>query len=66
MNALLKNWKTTVSSILTVTLATSAALMAYPPVLQHLKIMGVLGLIQVLAKVWIGLIQNDAPAPPAQ
>ena len=66
MNALLKNWKTTVSSILTVTLATSAALMAYPPVLQHLKIMGVLGLIQVLAKVWIGLIQNDAPTPPAQ
>ncbi len=66
MNAILKNWKTTVSSILTVTLATSAALMAYPPVLQHLKIMGVLGLVQVLAKVWIGLIQNDAPVPPAQ
>jgi len=57
---LLANWKTTVSSVLTVTLATSAALVAYPPVQQHLKVMAILGGVQVVAKVWIGLIQVDA------
>lgn len=64
--SILANWKTTASSILTVTLATSAALMAYPPVMQHLKLMAVLGGTQIVAKLWIGLIQVDAkPTPPA-
>jgi hypothetical protein len=66
----MKNWKTTVSSILTVTLATTAGLMTYPPVMQHLKLMAVMGGIQIVAKIWVGLIQVDAqdtPAvPPAQ
>ena len=57
---LLANWKTTVSSVLTVTLATSAALITYPPVQQHLTVMAILGGVQVVAKVWIGLIQLDA------
>ena len=57
-NALL-HWKSTVSGLLTVTLATSAALMAYPPVMNHLKLMGILGGVQVVGKVWIALIGQD-------
>lgn len=57
---LLANWKTTLSSILTVTLFSTAALLTYPPVMAHPKVMGILGGVQILAKVWIGLIQKDA------
>lgn len=57
---ILTNWKTTVSSILTVTLATSAALLAYPPIQQHPQWVIWLGGAQILAKIWIGLIQVDA------
>jgi hypothetical protein len=58
-NALV-HWKSTVSGILTVTLATSAALMTYPPVAQHFEMMTWLGGIQVVGKVWIALISKDA------
>lgn len=56
-----KNWRTTVSAVLTATLAGTAALLAYPPIGQsHLKLVTVLGGIQAVAKVWLGLIQKDA------
>ena len=54
------NWKTTVSSILTVTLFTTAGLLTYPPIMAHPKVMGFLGGVQVVAKIWIGLISHDA------
>jgi len=55
----ISNWKSTVSGILTVTLVSSAALMKYPPVMQHLKLMAFLGGFQVLGKIWIALITTD-------
>jgi hypothetical protein len=53
------HWKSTVSGILTVTLATSAALMAYPPIATHIKLMSILGGVQIVGKVWIALISQD-------
>ena len=59
-NSIAQNWKTTVSAILTVTLTTSAALVTYPPVQQHPNWIAVIGGVQIVAKVWIGLLQHDA------
>ena len=55
----LTNWKSTTSGILTATLATTAALLAYPPVLAHSKWVAIGGGIQIVAKVWIAFIQTD-------
>lgn len=54
------NWKTTVSSILTVTLVTTAGLLTYPPIMAHPKVISILGGVQIVAKIWIGLISHDA------
>lgn len=56
----LVNWKSTVQSILTVTLVTSAGLLTYPPVMAHPGWISALGAIQIIGKLWIGLISNDA------
>jgi len=53
------NWKSTVSGVLTVTLSTTAALLTYPPVAAHTKLVLFLGGFQVVGKVWIALIQKD-------
>ena len=66
VNSLLANWKTTASSILTVTLVTTVGLLAYPPVIAHPQWVAVLGGVQVVGKIWIGLLQNDAPPNPPQ
>jgi hypothetical protein len=58
---LLTNWKSTVSGFLTITLVTTTALLSYPPLQAHLKAIAIIGGIQVLAKAYIALIQNDAP-----
>jgi len=58
------NWKTTVSSVLTTMMFTTAGLMAYPPVAAyaaaHPKWAAWVGGAQVVGKIWIGLIQQDA------
>lgn len=56
----LVNWKSTLQSILTVSLFTTAALLTYPPVMAHPQWVAILGGIQVVGKLWIGLISNDA------
>lgn len=55
------NWKSTASSILTATLATSAAFLA-PPLntLVSAKVILYIGAAQIIGKIWIGLIQQDA------
>jgi hypothetical protein len=53
------HWKSTVSGLLTATLATSAALMTYPPIAAHIKLMSILGGVQLVGKVWIALISQD-------
>lgn len=54
------NWKSTFSGILTATLFTTAALLAYPPVLAHPRTVAILGGIQIVAKIWVSLITQDA------
>jgi len=63
MSHLAANWKTTASSMLTVTLVTTAALLTYPPIQQHPQWVLVLGGVQIVGKAWIGLIQVDAKPP---
>ena len=64
MNAFLDkalvNWKSTLQSILTVTLVTTAALVTYPPVQAHPAWISAIGAIQIVGKLWVGLISNDA------
>jgi hypothetical protein len=61
VNNILTHWKSTVSGILTATLATSAAFLA-PPLnsLVPAKVILWLGAFQIIGKVWIGLISQDA------
>lgn len=61
MNNILTHWKSTVSGLLTATLATSAALLT-PPLntLIPPKVVLYLGAAQIIGKVWIGLISQDA------
>jgi hypothetical protein len=55
------NWKSTASSILTATLFTSAAFLA-PPMntLVSGKIILWIGAFQIIGKIWIGLLTQDA------
>ncbi|HEY3620742.1 MAG TPA: hypothetical protein VGK96_28395 [Candidatus Sulfotelmatobacter sp.] len=61
MSVLGESWKSTVSSILTATMATSAAFLA-PPLNALIPAKYVLGLgaVQIIGKIWIGLITQDA------
>jgi hypothetical protein len=54
------NWKSTLSGLLTVTLATSTALLTIPAVQNHVKAVGWLMGVQAVVKVWVSLIQVDA------
>src|SRR5271170_5933298 len=62
MNNILLHWKSTVSGILTVTLSTTTALLALPQIqsLVSPKVLLWLGAGQVVGKVWVSLIQQDA------
>lgn len=55
------SWKSTVSGILTATLATSAAFLA-PPLntLASPKVILWLGAFQIVGKIWIALLTKDA------
>lgn len=66
MTPLLQNWKTSLAGLLTVTLATTAALLACPPVAAHPKWIVIGGGAQVVLKLWISLIQQDAGKTLAQ
>lgn len=61
MTSILTSWKSTVSGVLTATLATSAAFLA-PPLntLVSAKVILWLGAFQIIGKIWIGLISQDA------
>lgn len=61
MNNILTHWKSTVSGILTVTLSTTAAFLA-PPMSSLISSKWVLwiGAFQVVGKIWISSIQQDA------
>lgn len=57
------SWKSTLSGILTATLATSAAFLAPPLSTMNLlsaKTVLWLGAFQVIGKIWISLITQDA------
>lgn len=55
------NWKSTASSLLTVTLTTSAAFLA-PPLnsLVSAKVILYIGAVQIIGKIWVGLLTEDA------
>jgi hypothetical protein len=61
MNTILTHWKSSLSGILTATLATSAAFLA-PPLntMVSAKVILWLGAFQIVGKIWIGLISKDA------
>ena len=61
MNQIFVHWKSTVSGLLTASLATSAAFLA-PPLNAYVppKVVLWLGAFQIVGKVWIGLISKDA------
>lgn len=66
MNTIFAHWKSTLSGVLTTTLATSAAFLA-PPLnaLVSPKTVLWLGAFQVVGKIWIAAITKDAGTVPA-
>jgi membrane protein YdbS with pleckstrin-like domain len=63
----MKNWKTTVNGILAFVIATAGPFSPYLASLNKpwaASAAGVVTLIAAIARVWIGLIQNDAPPNP--
>ena len=68
----MQHWKTTAQSILSVLLATVAPLTAFLAAIQQIKplpnytyayAVAAITFVTAVAKVWIGLLQNDAPDP---
>ena len=55
-----KNWKSTLSGTLTVTLVTTGYLLTQPITAAHHTLTGVLTIVQGLAKIYIALIQKDS------
>lgn len=70
----MKNWKTTVAGLLSFMIATLTTLTAFqvPAALQAnsdktwMYVTLGANLLLGLCRVWLGLIQNDAPPPPPQ
>jgi hypothetical protein len=54
------SWKSTVQEVLTITMIANAALLAYPPAQSHLKLMAIIGGVQVVAKAIVAVITTDA------
>jgi hypothetical protein len=67
VNNILTHWKSSLSGLLTATLATSAAFLA-PPLntMVPAKVVLWLGAFQIIGKIWIGLISQDAGTVLAQ
>ena len=62
----MSNWKTTTAGILSAIIATVGPLTAYLATVHSPKAAtatGIVTLIGALARVYIGLISNDAPPP---
>ena len=62
MNSIFVHWKSTVSGILTVALATIGPLIALPNIQTFLspKTLMIMGAFSVVGKVWVSLITQDA------
>ena len=61
------HWKTTANGILAAILSAAGPLTAYLATINSPKAATASGLITLaaaIARVWIGLLQNDAPATP--
>ena len=61
------NWKTTAAGILSAVIGTAGPLTAYLATQMTPKateISGIVTLVAAVARIWIGLLQNDAPPPP--
>ena len=61
------NWKTTVNGILTAILSAAGPLTAYLATINSPKatmVSGIITLVAAIARVWIGLLQNDAQTVP--
>lgn len=64
---MLKNWKTSANGILAAIMASAGPLTAYLATLHSPKAAtasGIVTLAATLARVYIGLIQNDSPPNP--
>ncbi len=59
---LVQNWKSTVQSILTVTLAVTGYLMASSTIKPHTAI--IIGTVNGVAKVILGVLQQDGVVSP--
>lgn len=60
------NWKTTANGILAAIIGAAGPLTAYLATINSPKAAtatGIITLIAAISRVWIGLIQNDAPNP---
>ena len=60
-------WKTTVNGFLAAIIGGAGPLAAYLATQNSPKATtaaGIVALAATIARVWIGLIQNDAPSPP--
>ncbi len=63
----MKNWKTTVAAILSAFIGAVGPLTAYLATTSNPKATAACGALTCaagIARVWIGLIQNDAPPQP--
>lgn len=65
---MLANWKTTVNGFLAAIIGAAGPLTAYLATVNNPKAAtaaGIVTLVATIARVWIGMIQNDAPAQAA-
>ena len=62
----MKNWKTTAAGILSAFIGSAGPLAAYLAAnggpTNGAKIAGAVTCAAIIARVWVGLLQNDAPA----
>jgi VIT1/CCC1 family predicted Fe2+/Mn2+ transporter len=61
----MKNWKTSVNGILAAIIGAAGPLTAYLATMNNSKAAvasGIVTLVAAIARVWVGILQNDAPA----
>lgn len=62
----MKNWKTTANGFLAAIIGAAGPFTAYLATVNNPKaatVAGIVTLVAAIARVWVGLIQNDTPAP---
>ena len=60
----MKNWKTTVNGILSGIMGSAGPLTAYLATINSPKAAtaaGIVTLVATIARIWVGVLQNDAP-----